>query len=164
MSLEYFGAAQNPTGALQNWCEHYWKSVFLYHKIISFEWLLLRLVGLHNDPKEGFWWEMKGGFGSYDGGIKVTQNRSRTFEEYANREGNFGRSISLWDWHNIRRYVNAFGSLFSLLFQLFKTPQMRTEILSILLLTCDRKSKFSIGIAVKSSAQKWKNEHFWIRL
>ena len=49
---------------------------------------------LENTPKGGFQSEMKGGVGSYDGDIKVTQNRPRTFEEYANLEGKLGRPIS----------------------------------------------------------------------
>ena len=65
----------------------------MYHKIISFEGLWLRLVGLQNAPKWFFWSEMKGGVGSYEGDIKVTQNRPLTFEEYANLEGKLGRPI-----------------------------------------------------------------------
>ena len=65
----------------------------MYHKIISFEGLWLRLVGLQNATKMFFWSEMKGGVGSYEGDIKVTQNRPRTFEDDATLDGKLGRPI-----------------------------------------------------------------------
>ena len=67
--VEHFGAPQNLPAALENWSQKCYKSTLLYHTIVSFEWLLLRFVGLQNGTK----WDL----GALWSTAKSTSSRSK---------------------------------------------------------------------------------------